>query len=137
MSVTSLAATWSCDRFPTGLGLEVDIGDEENCRLLALPKKDFPLRGKNRFMVFVEKTKTTFKNLGENVLSSSNYDTQTIGARHLPATTPIAEGVYAITTTGRTSHLAYIITIPSQLGEVQKDMGIQARGSFVTSLKNP
>ena len=104
---------------------------------MVLPKKVFPLRGKDRFMVFVEKTKTTFKNLKEDVFSSSDDNTQTAGTRRLPATTPIAEGVYAITTTGRTSHLAYIITIPSQLGEVQKDMGIQARGSFVTSLKNP
>ena len=36
-----------------------------------------------------------------------------------------------------TTHLAYMLTIPSELGEVQQDVGIKEKGSFVLSLKNP
>lgn len=41
-----------------------------------------------------------------------------------------------ITSTGRDSHLAYHITAP-ELGEVQKDIGINEKGSYVLSVKNP
>ena len=113
------------------------IGDDGNSRLLALPKKILPLSGKDRFMVFVEKAKTSFAELKDNFLSASDYATKTAGTSHAPAPTPVGEGVYALTTTGRESHLAYILTIPSELGEVQKDIGLRERGSFITSIKNP
>jgi hypothetical protein len=113
------------------------IGDDGNCRLLALPKKVLPLSGKDRFMVFVEKAKASFKELKEDFMSASDYVTKTAGTSHSPAATPIGEGIYAITTTGKESHLAYILTIPSELDEVQKDIGLRERGSFVTSIKNP
>ncbi len=70
-------------------------------------------------------------------MTGSEYATKTQGTSHVPPVTPLAEGVYAITSTGRESHIAYNITIPQELGEVQKDLGIQERGSFVTSVKNP
>lgn len=113
------------------------IGDEGNCRLLAIPKKVLPLSGKDRFMAFVDGAKKSFKDLKDDFLSSSDYATKTAGTSHSPAATPVAEGVYAITTTGRESHFAYMITIPSELGEVQKDVGIKEQGSFVVSAKNP
>lgn len=88
-------------------------------------------------MVFVEKAKASFKELKDEFMSASDYATKTVGTSHTPAATPIGEGVYAITTTGRESHLAYILTIPSKLGEVQKDIGLRECGSFVASTKNP
>lgn len=115
-----------------------EIGDAAGkCRLLALPKKVLPLSGKDKFMVFVEKSKTSFKELKDDFMSGSDYNTQTVGARHTPPVTPMAEGVYALTTTGRESHLAYMITIPQELSEVQKDIGLREQGSFITSTKNP
>lgn len=51
--------------------------------------------------------------------------------------TPLAEGVYAITSTGRDSHLVYHITVPDPLGEVQKDVGLNEKGSYAVSAKNP
>lgn len=57
--------------------------------------------------------------------------------RHTPAATPVAEGIYAITSTGRQSHLAYHITAPEPLGEIQKDIGIKEKGSYVVTVKNP
>lgn len=42
-----------------------------------------------------------------------------------------------MTTTGRESHLAYILTLPSELDEVQTEIGLRERGSFVLSTRNP
>ena len=113
------------------------IGDDGNNRLLALPKKVLPVSPQDRFMVFVEQAKSSIEDIKKNHLTSSDYATKTAGTRHTPAATPVAEGVYAITTTGRESHLAYIVTIPAELSEVQRDVGLSERGSFVTSIKNP
>ena len=112
------------------------IGDSGNNRLLALPKKVLPVSPKDRFMVFVEKSSASMEEI-KNDLASSDYMTKTAGSRHTPAAAPIGEGVYAITTTGRESHIAYILTIPSELSEVQQDVGLKERGSFMTSVKNP
>lgn len=116
---------------------EGEIGDAGNCRLLALPKKVLPGSGRDRFMVFVEKTQQSFEDLKENFLRASDYATKTAGTRHSPAATPVGEGIYAITSTGRQSHLAYILTLPAELDEVQQDIGLRERGSFITSTKNP
>lgn len=113
------------------------IGDDKNCRLIAVPKKTLPLTGNDKWTAFVEKANISFKDLKDGFLQSSDYETSTQGTQHTPAVSPAAEGVYAITTTGRETHLAYIITIPSPLGEVQHDLGIQEKGSFITSVKNP
>ena len=122
---------------PIGAKLgEGPIGDDKTNRLLALPKKVLPKSPKDRFMMFVEKANISMDEIKET-LSSSDYSTKTAGDRHTPAAAPIGEGVYAITQTGRESHLAYILTIPSELSDVQRDVGLQERGSFVTSAKNP
>lgn len=122
---------------PTGAKLgEGPIGDEKNIRMLSLPKKVLPVSPKDRFMIFVEKTNTTLEDVKQQ-LSSSDYSTKTAGVRHTPAATPIGEGVYAIIKTGRETHLAYILTIPSEIGEVQQGVGLRKRGSYLTSAKNP
>ncbi|KAL8855341.1 MAG: hypothetical protein Q9178_008013 [Gyalolechia marmorata] len=112
------------------------ISDAGHNRMLALPKKVLPVSPKDRFMTFVEKTNVTMEEI-KNSLSASDYMTKTAGSRHTPATAPIGEGVYAITSTGRETHLAYILTIPSEVSEVQDDVGLRQRDSFVTSTKNP
>lgn len=112
------------------------IGDAGNNRMLALPKKVLPVSPKDRFMTFVEKANISMDDI-KTQLSSSDYTTKTAGARHTPAAAPIGEGVYAITQTGRETHLAYILTIPSELGEVQQGVGLRQRGSYITSAKNP
>lgn len=138
-SVDDIARSYIVLRpLPHGAKLgEGEIGDAGNCRLLVLPKKVLPVRGKDRFMVFVEKTQMSFKELKDSFLSASDYATKTVGTRHSPAATPVGEGIYAITTTGRESHLAYILTLPVELSEVQEDIGLRSRGSFITSTKNP
>lgn len=116
---------------------EGPIGDAGNSRLIAIPKKALPTSGKERWIAFVEKTNASFQTLKEEFLSASDYETKTAGTRHSPAATPVGEGIYAITTTGRESHLAYMLTLPSELGEVQKEIGLRERGSFIISTRNP
>ena len=116
------------------------IQDIGNNRLIALPKKVWPKSGRDRFMAFVEKAGVTMDSLKEEFFQGSTYSTKTTGTRHTPEITPIGEGVYAFSYsgTGRTTNsLSYMLTIPQEPGEVQKDVGLEAKGSFVVSAKNP
>ncbi|KAB2574120.1 Neurofilament medium polypeptide [Lasiodiplodia theobromae] len=123
---------------PKGTKLEAaPIEDSENNRLFALPKKVFPKSHSDRFMAFAEKGKITIKDLKETFFAGATHETKTQGTREVPPTTPIGEGVYAITDTGRSSHLAYMLTIPTEIGDVQKELGLRNQGSFVMSVKNP
>lgn len=116
---------------------EGPIGDAGNSRLVAIPKKAFPQSGRERWIAFVEKTEVSFDQLRDEFLASNDYVTKTAGTRHSPAATPIAEGVYAIITTGRESHLAYMLTLPEELGEVQIEVGLKKKGSWIISTRNP
>ncbi|RAL60700.1 hypothetical protein DID88_010018 [Monilinia fructigena] len=102
------------------------LQDNGDARLLSLPKKTWPKRIQDKFLCFVEKAGLGIKELKEHLSGSSN----------LPPVTPIAEGIYAISHTDRESHLAYCITYP-QISEVQRELGIKEKGSFVCSIKNP
>ncbi|KAK4039750.1 hypothetical protein C8A01DRAFT_36287 [Parachaetomium inaequale] len=113
------------------------IGDAGNARLCLIPKKTLPRTGRDRWTAFVEKAGVSFAQLKDEFLASSEYETKTAGTRHAPAATPVGEGVYAITSTGRESHLVYVLTLPAELGEVQREIGLKERGSFVISTKNP
>ncbi|KAK6950580.1 hypothetical protein Daesc_007103 [Daldinia eschscholtzii] len=116
---------------------EGTIDDAGNSRLIAIPKKVLPVSGKDRWIAFVEKSHASFKTLKDEFISASDYTTKTAGIRHTPAATPVAEGIYAITSTGRESHLAYMVTLPENLGEVQKEIGLKENGSFIISTRNP
>ena len=116
---------------------EGPMGDDGKNRVLALPKKVLPTSPKDRFMVFVDKANNTVEDIKKNFLAASDYTTKTAGTRHTPPAAPIGEGIYAITTTGRESHLAYILTLPAEISDVQKDIGLQQKGSFIASVKNP
>ncbi|KAL7787441.1 hypothetical protein V8C37DRAFT_390312 [Trichoderma ceciliae] len=113
------------------------LPDAGNTRILVLPKKVLPASGRERYMAFVEKSGASYDEIKGQFLAGEEYETKTKGTRHTPAATPIGEGVYAITTTGRESHLVYMVTIPEKLGEVQKDLGVKEQGSFIISTKNP
>lgn len=138
-SVQDLQRTFMVLR-PLSQGAKITDGaieDDKTVRLIALPKKVFPKSGRDKFMVFVEKANTSMKELKDEFFQGSEYDTNTAGTRQTPPVAPIGEGVYAMTYTNNTSHLTYMLTIPKELSEVQTDMGIREKGSFITSLKNP
>lgn len=89
-------------------------------------------------MTFVEKANTTIQDLKDNFFKGDEYETKTQGTRRNEPVTTVAEGVYFITRTeDRSTHLVYAITIPSEIGEVQEDLGLRSQGSFVISAKNP
>jgi hypothetical protein len=116
---------------------EGPIGDAGNTRLLALPKKVLPHSGRDRFMAFVEKSGASFDEIKKDFLEGSDYETKTAGTRHNPPARPVGEGVYAITSTGRETHLAYMLTLPEKLEIVQEELGLKEKGSFIMSTKNP
>ncbi|KAJ5154484.1 uncharacterized protein N7500_009923 [Penicillium coprophilum] len=127
---------------PTVLGAEFDQGQgavdkDASCRLMMLPKKKFPTSPKERDMGFVEKAGQSMQSLHEKFIAGSTYQTATRGERHIEEARPYAEGVYAITSTPRASHLAYILTIPAELGDIQEDFGLRERGSWIVQSKNP
>jgi hypothetical protein len=134
------------------------LEDLNNSRLIDLPKKTLPKRPRDRFLAFVEKAGVSIKDLKETFIPGEHYETKTRGYssilivwslgdadttsdRTIPSVTPVAEGVYAITTTGsgsgQTSHLAYHITVPDVLGHVQESIGLCKAGSFIMNVKNP
>ena len=116
------------------------VHDNSKNRLIALPKKVWPKGGRDRFMAFVEKAGASMETLREEFFQGSEYSTKTTGTRQTPEVTPIGEGVYALTSSGEgraTNRLSYMLTIPQEIGEVQKDVGLAEKGSFVLSAKNP
>ncbi|KAF1817105.1 hypothetical protein P152DRAFT_504494 [Eremomyces bilateralis CBS 781.70] len=113
------------------------IPEGKNARLIALPKKKFPNSHRDRFMAFVEKSKASMAELKDTFFVGAEKETETRGTQEIPPVTAIGEGIYAVTLTGRTSHLAYVLTIPTEISEVQTSLGLQEKGSFVLSLKNP
>lgn len=127
---------------PTPLGAEFNgeqgsLDKDASCRLIMLPKKKFPVSHVEKDMAFVEKAGKSMKDLQETFIASTTYQTKTLGERTTHEARPYAEGVYAITSTKRTSHLAYIITLPKELGEVQTSFGLHERGSWIVQSKNP
>ncbi|KAF2711631.1 tetrapyrrole biosynthesis, uroporphyrinogen III synthase [Pleomassaria siparia CBS 279.74] len=139
-SVGDLQRTfWVLRPMPIGAALgDGTLPDLENIRLMALPKKVFPKSHNDRFMTFVEKASTTMQDLKDNFFKGVEYDTKTMGTRKTEDVTFVGEGVYAITRSeDRTTHIAYSLTIPSELGEVQEDLGLKSQGSFIISVKNP
>jgi hypothetical protein len=138
-SVQDLQRTYFVLR-PIPIGAKIGEGaveDSKANRLFALPKKVLPKSGNDRFMAFVEKSQVSMKELKDEVFKATEYETKTLGTRVTPHISPIGEGVYAITQTGRNSHLVYMLTIPEKPEEVQEALGLREKGSFILSLKNP
>ncbi|KAL4870765.1 hypothetical protein BDV12DRAFT_194968 [Aspergillus spectabilis] len=127
---------------PTPLGAALDhkqgaADTGAKCRLMLLPKKRYPRSGKDREMGFVEKAGISVQQLQESFIAGDTYETSTRGTRVIPEAKPFAEGVYAITSTKRATHLVYHITLPEKLGEVEQDFGLSERGSWLMQSKSP
>ncbi|KAG9234219.1 hypothetical protein BJ875DRAFT_510086 [Amylocarpus encephaloides] len=105
------------------------LQNDRSARLIALPRKMLPKSQQDRFVATVEKNGQTIEQLREFLSSEETSNSS--------AVIPSAEGVYVITSTGPESHLAYHITVPETIGEVQQELGIKEKGSFALSVKNP
>jgi len=118
--------------------------DTTTKRILVITRKMLPetdeksrKEHKNKFWAFVEKASTNIDDI-DSALDAEEYHTKTRGDRVVAAARPIAEGYYAIVKheQGHT-HLAYVLELPKELGEVQKAFHIHEEGSFIISVKNP
>lgn len=136
-SVSDIARTYFVLRPASSSDPKPTHFQNNHSRLLAVPKKTFPRTGRERWISFVEKAGVSFSDLKESFLRGNDYETKTRGTQHTPPAKPEGEGVYAITSTGRESHLCYILTRPEDLGEVQKKLGLKDKGSFIISTRNP
>ena len=107
-------------------------------RIITIGRKTLPGSGAGgaNHWAFVDRV---FADAGEvkDALGAIEYETETTGQRHLPAARPAGEGVYALARHGRESILAYALELPEEPGEVQKAFGIEQKGRFVVSIKNP
>ena len=111
----------------------------KDLRMILIPKKQLPSTGTHeRFLGFVGSPDEHIKDLKDDI-GENTYNTATRGERTQGAARPVAEGVYAIVgdPDGRTTHFAYLLTVPSHASEVQKEFGISDKGSFIMSTRNP
>lgn len=108
-------------------------------RLLLIGRQKLPdpaASGRQRFWSFVSMVRDEPKPIVDD-LGAYEYETKTRGTRHQAAARPAGEGVYQIVRHGDHTHLVYVLELPEQIGEVQRDLGIAKQGSYIVSVKNP
>ncbi|KAI9136486.1 hypothetical protein BKA69DRAFT_146866 [Paraphysoderma sedebokerense] len=110
---------------------------ESLVRLIVVAKKKLPETDQRaRYWGFVLKVSEDIEQLAE-YLKEETYETSTRGTRHLESCRPLGEGVYGIVKHQDHTHLAYVLEIPHEPGEVQKAFNVRKEGSFILSVKNP
>jgi len=106
-------------------------------RLMTIGAKRLPhLDEHERNWGFVDLVARSAKEVTDE-LGEDHYDSKTRGERVRPAARPAGEGVYVLTRTGHTMHLAYVLELPEKPGPVQKQFNIEPEASFALSIKNP
>jgi hypothetical protein len=106
-------------------------------RLLTIGRKHLPdLQAHEREWGFVDLVAREPEPVAD-ALRATTYSTKTRGLRHLAAARPAGEGAYALQRDGGDLILAYRLELPTELGPVQKELGIAQEAAFVVALKNP
>jgi hypothetical protein len=70
-------------------------------------------------------------------IEAKTYETKTRGTRTQPAARPAGEGRYSIVDHDGHTHLAYVLELPQEPGEVQRAFGIEKEASYVVAVRNP
>jgi hypothetical protein len=106
--------------------------------LLVLGRKHLPKLhdGGERLWGFVDRVEKEATTLRDE-LQHHRYRTKTRGVRELPAARPAGEGVYGLVRHDRHTHFAYVLELPSEPGEVQREFNIESEGGYVISVKSP
>jgi len=105
-------------------------------RLLVGRKRMPDAARRQRFWAEIERVESNAAAvLGD--LHRFEYDTKTRGRRVQPAARAAGEGVYAMLRHGSHSHLLYRLVDPAEPGDVQRALGISARGSYIAAAFNP
>jgi hypothetical protein len=106
-------------------------------RMILITKKKLPeVHSHARYWGFVEETSDEMKAV-RNELGAVTYSTKTRGERTLEAARPAGRGYYGIITHENHTHLAYVLELPEEIGEVQEAFNIAKEGSYIVAVKNP
>ncbi|KAL7750495.1 hypothetical protein RI367_004269 [Sorochytrium milnesiophthora] len=108
-------------------------------RLIVIGRKKLPSVDDARpFWAYVEHAAESMEQVTD-FLKQSEYDTATRGHRVNRPAKPVGEGVYSIIVDehGYNTHLAVLMTVPSEPGPVQHALNIPKEGSYVVRVKNP
>lgn len=106
-------------------------------RLCVIGRKRLPAAEEHeRVWGFVDAVTESSQEL-ESRLQEVEYETKTRGERHLPGVRPAGEGVYAVTREDNQMHLSYVLELPDEPGEVQKELKIAPEAAYALSVKNP
>lgn len=106
-------------------------------RLVVLGRKRLPKIDENeRTWGFVEQVSRDASAI-ERELRSERYETKTRGERVRPAARPAGEGVYALVRHEDHTHLVYVLELPEEPGEAQRDLRVEEEGSYILSVRNP
>lgn len=115
------------------------VRDGGTYRLLILGEKRLPATGPGgdrRSWAFVFRVARRPEDI-EDELDPERYVTRTRGERVVPPARPAGEGVYAIVRHDRHTHLAHVLELPSEPGEVQDALNVGRQGSYVVAVRNP
>ncbi|KAI8141519.1 hypothetical protein BJV82DRAFT_518078 [Fennellomyces sp. T-0311] len=105
--------------------------------LIVLGRKKLPeTKRHSRYWGFVAEASDDLDDLTA-AFQKHSYETKTKGERTVQPSRPMGEGVYEIATHNGHSHLAYMLTLPEELHQVQKAFNIEEQASIVISVKNP
>jgi hypothetical protein len=106
-------------------------------RLLVVGRKRLPeISAHERGWCFVDKVVRRPVELRE-ALDERRYRTKTRGERVQPPARPAGEGAYVIARHDDHTHLAFELELPRRLGEVQRDLNIEAQASYIVAVRNP
>jgi hypothetical protein len=128
---------------------ETEVDDLEDVQRLRVVLR---LRGTDRFRVLVigrkrlprhERLWATVVDVVEGAdrlreaLGPRTYETRARGWREVPAAGLAGEGVYVLARHGDHTHLAYELLHPQRAGDVQRELNLQRRASFIIMVCNP
>jgi len=116
---------------------ELESG-QRKYRLLTIGRKKLPASPapNERYLGFVNRVTNDVRNIFNGSFEKETaIDTKT--EKFTEGTKPFAEGVYAIVTHHNHSHIAYVLDLPQQEGEVQRAINLTPEGSFVVQVLNP
>ncbi|KAK9487702.1 hypothetical protein V1527DRAFT_460306 [Lipomyces starkeyi] len=109
---------------------------KDDCRLIIIPKKTLPTVGGGRLIGLVTKVHASVDDITDQ-LDTEMYSTKTRGERTLSSARPIAEGVYVLTKEDSMHFLSYILTVPQEETEIEKEFGLSQDGRYIVSARNP
>jgi hypothetical protein len=106
-------------------------------RLIIVGQKKMPsIELKSRYWGFVELVTKDLKEVN-SYLGMESYHTETVGDREIEPARPCGEGVYQIVKHHAHTHLAFVLEVPEEMGEVQDAFNLHKEGSYIISIKNP